>query len=47
MVNVVTGFGAEVGAPLVEHPLVRKISFTGSDATGRRINERPRATSST
>jgi acyl-CoA reductase-like NAD-dependent aldehyde dehydrogenase len=37
--NVVTGFGAEVGSPLVEHPLVRKISFTGSDATGRRINE--------
>jgi len=37
--NVVTGFGNEVGSPLVEHPLVRKISFTGSDATGRRINE--------
>jgi aldehyde dehydrogenase (NAD+) len=38
--NVVTGFGAEVGAPLVEHPLVNKISFTGSDAIGRTINER-------
>ena len=38
--NVVTGFGAEVGTPLVEHPLVRKISFTGSDATGRLINEK-------
>lgn len=37
--NVVTGFGAEVGSALVEHPLVAKISFTGSDATGRRINE--------
>ena len=37
--NVVTGFGAEVGSALVEHPLVSKISFTGSDATGRRINE--------
>jgi aldehyde dehydrogenase (NAD+) len=37
--NVVTGFGTEVGSPLVEHPLVRKISFTGSDTTGRRINE--------
>ncbi|MBD9394094.1 aldehyde dehydrogenase [Acidovorax sp. ACV01] len=37
--NVVTGFGPEVGTPLVEHPLVSKISFTGSDATGRRINE--------
>ncbi|WP_422099037.1 aldehyde dehydrogenase [Variovorax sp.] len=38
--NVVTGFGAEVGTPLVEHPLVAKISFTGSDSTGRLINER-------
>ena len=38
--NVVTGFGAEVGTPLVEHPLVAKISFTGSDATGRVINEK-------
>ncbi|MEH0574465.1 aldehyde dehydrogenase [Streptomyces sp. B21-108] len=37
--NVVTGFGQDVGAALVEHPLVRKVSFTGSDATGRRINE--------
>ena len=32
VVNVVTGFGKEVGMPLVEHPLVRKIAFTGSDA---------------
>ena len=39
VVNVVTGFGADVGAALVEHPLVRKITFTGSDSTGRRINE--------
>lgn len=37
VVNVVTGFGDEVGVPLVSHPLVRKISFTGSDATGRQI----------
>ena len=39
VVNVVTGYGKEVGTPLVEHPLVRKIAFTGSDATGRVINE--------
>jgi acyl-CoA reductase-like NAD-dependent aldehyde dehydrogenase len=39
VVNVVTGFGKEVGMPLVEHPLTRKIAFTGSDATGRLINE--------
>lgn len=38
--NVVTGFGHEVGTPLVEHPLVAKVSFTGSDATGRVINEK-------
>ncbi len=38
--NVVTGYGKEVGTPLVEHPLVAKVSFTGSDATGRLINEK-------
>jgi (Z)-2-((N-methylformamido)methylene)-5-hydroxybutyrolactone dehydrogenase len=39
VVNVVTGFGKDVGTPLVEHPLVKKITFTGSDATGRLINQ--------
>jgi aldehyde dehydrogenase (NAD+) len=39
VVNVVTGFGPEVGTPLVEHPRVAKIAFTGSDATGQRIYE--------
>jgi aldehyde dehydrogenase (NAD+) len=39
VVNVVTGFGRDVGNPLVGHPLVRKVAFTGSDATGRAINE--------
>lgn len=37
VVNVVTGFGAEVGSPLIEHPKVAKVAFTGSDATGKRI----------
>lgn len=37
VVNVVTGFGSEVGGPLVEHPLVRKVGFTGSETTGRVI----------
>ncbi|MBY4208096.1 aldehyde dehydrogenase [Rhodococcus fascians] len=37
VVNVVTGFGAEVGSPLIDHPLVRKVGFTGSDSTGRHI----------
>ncbi len=35
--NVVTGFGAEAGAALVEHPDVAKITFTGSDRTGAAI----------
>jgi (Z)-2-((N-methylformamido)methylene)-5-hydroxybutyrolactone dehydrogenase len=39
VINAVTGFGKDVGVPLVEHPLVKKISFTGSDETGRVINQ--------
>ena len=39
VVNVVTGFGGEVGAALVEHPDVVKIAFTGSDTTGQKIYE--------
>ena len=35
VVNIVTGFGAEVGTPLAEHPDVRAISLTGSSAVGR------------
>jgi acyl-CoA reductase-like NAD-dependent aldehyde dehydrogenase len=34
LINVVTGFGAEVGSALVSHPAVRKVSFTGSEAGG-------------
>lgn len=37
VVNVVTGYGAEVGEPLVTHPDVALIAFTGSLATGQRI----------
>lgn len=36
-VNIVTGYGHDAGAALVEHPVVRKISFTGSTATGQHI----------
>jgi (Z)-2-((N-methylformamido)methylene)-5-hydroxybutyrolactone dehydrogenase len=35
--NVVTGFGAEAGAPLVEHPGVDKVAFTGGTETGRAV----------
>ncbi|WP_148573803.1 aldehyde dehydrogenase family protein [Nocardioides caldifontis] len=37
VVNVVNGYGPTVGQRLAEHPLVDKVSFTGSTATGRRI----------
>ena len=37
VLNVVTGFGIEVGTALVQHPDVAKITFTGSDSTGARI----------
>jgi acyl-CoA reductase-like NAD-dependent aldehyde dehydrogenase len=39
VLNVVHGLGPEAGAPLVEHPDVDLVSFTGSAATGRWINE--------
>jgi aldehyde dehydrogenase (NAD+) len=35
--NVVTGFGPEIGDPLVRHPDVSRIAFTGGDEAGRRI----------
>ena len=37
VINVVTGFGAEAGMPLVEHEKVSKVAFTGSDITGSHI----------
>jgi len=37
VVNLVTGTGLACGAPLVEHPKVPKVSFTGSTAVGRSI----------
>ena len=37
VVNVVTGYGPEVGEPLVTHPKVPVIAFTGSLAVGQRI----------
>jgi succinate-semialdehyde dehydrogenase / glutarate-semialdehyde dehydrogenase len=37
--NVVTGDGPRVGEPLVAHPDVRRVAFTGATATGRRIME--------
>src|SRR6266699_3173825 len=37
VVNVITGFGESCGAPLVQHPDVNKIAFTGSAAVGKVI----------
>lgn len=37
VLNVVTGTGAEVGAPLVGHPDIDHITFTGSVETGKRV----------
>ncbi|MFC6835114.1 aldehyde dehydrogenase family protein [Halomarina ordinaria] len=37
VVNVVTGFGEEAGAPLTGHPDVRKVAFTGSTAVGKQV----------
>ncbi|WBX86452.1 aldehyde dehydrogenase [Sphingosinicella microcystinivorans] len=38
VVNVISGFGPEIGDALTGHPDVAKITFTGSATTGRRIN---------
>ncbi len=39
VVNLVTGDGPGAGAPMLSHPGVRVMSFTGSTATGRTINQ--------
>ena len=37
--NIVIGRGSEVGTPLVSHPQVRAISFTGSVAVGNQVRD--------
>jgi len=37
--NIVFGSGTEVGTALIEHPDVKVISFTGSNATGSKVAE--------
>ena len=37
VVNVITGYGEECGAPLVRHPAVGKVSFTGSTEVGKDV----------
>jgi len=37
VVNIISGFGEDAGAALVDHPMVDKISFTGSTGVGKAI----------
>ncbi len=37
LLNVVTGSGQDVGQPIVDHPGIHKVSFTGSTAVGRNV----------
>ena len=39
VINVVTGYGPTIGEPLVTHPKVRKVTFTGSRPTAQKIIE--------
>src|SRR5690348_5974952 len=39
VVNIVTGYGEEAGAPIVEHDDVRALSFTGSSEVGRIVGQ--------
>jgi acyl-CoA reductase-like NAD-dependent aldehyde dehydrogenase len=44
VVNIVSGSGSAAGSPLVEHPDVRAISFTGSSEVGSHVAQRAAAT---
>src|SRR3954469_19072289 len=37
VVNIITGFGESAGAPIVSHPEINKIAFTGSGSVGKMI----------
>lgn len=39
VVNLVTGSGSQLGDPLMKHPLVKIVSFTGSTEIGRKVSE--------
>lgn len=39
VVNIVTGYGHEVGPALVSHPKVAKVTFTGGDVNGQKVYE--------
>ena len=37
VLNIVTGLGPDAGSPISGHPLIDKLAFTGSVATGRKV----------
>mmetsp|Transcript_11036 Transcript_11036/g.41148 ORF Transcript_11036/g.41148 Transcript_11036/m.41148 type:complete len:523 (-) Transcript_11036:74-1642(-) len=37
VINLLSGFGASCGNAIAKHPLIQKIAFTGSTATGRLV----------
>src|SRR5271165_4557466 len=39
VVNIVSGFGSEVGTPMTQHAAVRAVSLTGSTAVGRVVGQ--------
>src|ERR1700742_520086 len=39
VVNIVSGYGPDAGAPIVSHPGVRAVSFTGSSEVGRIVSQ--------
>ncbi|ABF40461.1 Aldehyde dehydrogenase (NAD+) [Candidatus Koribacter versatilis Ellin345] len=39
VINIVTGYGGEVGTPMTEHPEVKAVSLTGSTAVGRIVGQ--------
>jgi acyl-CoA reductase-like NAD-dependent aldehyde dehydrogenase len=39
VINIITGFGQDVGEALVGHPKVAKIAFTGGEIGGQRVYE--------
>ena len=42
--NMLSGYGPECGAPLIEHPKVRKVTFTGASKSAALSREpRPRS----
>src|SRR5215470_1675790 len=39
VINLITGYGESAGQAIVEHPLVRKIAFTGSTVVGKHVGK--------